>query len=37
MRKAAELLGDTLRVAENHYNAPSRREMEEIAEEKPLF
>lgn len=37
MRKAAELLGDTLRVAEMHYNAPSRREMEEIAEEKPLF
>ena len=37
MRKAAELLGDTLRVAENHYNAPSKREMEEIAEEKPLF
>ena len=37
MRIAAELLGDTLRVAENHYNAPSRREMEEIAEEKPLF
>jgi integrase len=37
MRKAAELLGDTLRVAEDHYNAPSRREMEEIAEEKPLF
>jgi integrase len=37
MRKAAELLGDTLRVAETHYNAPSRREMEEIAEEKPLL
>ena len=28
---------DSMRVAENHYNAPSRREMEEIAEEKPLF
>jgi len=37
MRTAAELLGDTLRVAEDHYNAPSRHEMEEIAEEKPLF
>ena len=37
MRKAAELLGDSLRVAEEHYNAPSRQEMEDIAEEKPLF
>jgi integrase len=37
IRKAAELLGDSLHVAEEHYNAPSRREMEEIAEEKPLL
>ena len=36
-RKAAELLGDTLRVAEEHYNAPSVEEMQDIAKEKPLF
>jgi len=36
-RKAAELLGDSLRVAEEHYNAPSTEEMQEIAKEKPLF
>ena len=36
-RKAAELLGDSLRVAEEHYNAPSVEEMQDIAREKPLF
>lgn len=36
-RKAAELLGDSLRVAEEHYNAPSVEEMQDIAKEKPLF
>jgi len=36
-RKAAEMLGDSLHVAEEHYNAPSTEEMQEIAREKPLF
>lgn len=36
-RKAAELLGDTMRVAEEHYDAPSVGEMEQEAKEKPLF
>jgi integrase len=37
VRKACELLGDTQRVAEEHYNAPSTGDMKEIANEKPLF
>jgi integrase len=36
-RKAAELLGDTLMVAETHYAAPSSEEMRDIAKEKQLF
>lgn len=36
-RKACELLGDTLNVAENHYNAPSVDEMKEISNTKELF
>lgn len=36
-RKAAELLGDTMRVAEEHYDAPSVGEMEQEAKEKPLI
>ena len=36
-RKACELLGDTLTVAELHYNAPSIEEMHAIAVERPLF
>lgn len=36
-RKACELLGDTMAVAELHYNAPSTEEMHAIATEKPLF
>lgn len=36
-RKAAELIGDSLMVAETHYNAPSDEEMKDIAKEKPLF
>jgi hypothetical protein len=36
-RKAAELLGDSLMVAETHYNAPSDEEMRIIAKEKQLF
>jgi len=37
VRKACELIGDSMRVAENHYNAPSRAEMDAIAEELPLL
>jgi integrase len=36
-REAAELLGDSLRVAEEHYAAPSVDDMQKAAEEKPLF
>ena len=36
-RKAAELLGDTLTVAEQHYNAPSTEEMRDEAINRPLF
>lgn len=36
-RKAAELLGDSLMVAETHYNAPSDEEMRVIAKENQLF
>lgn len=36
-RKAAELLGDTMRVAEEHYDAPSVEEMAAEAQDKPLF
>jgi len=36
-RKAAEMLGDSLYVAEQHYNAPSVQEMQDLAKEKPLF
>lgn len=36
-RKAAALLGDTLQVAEEHYNAPSTEEMRELAIEKPII
>lgn len=36
-RKACELLGDSLRVAEEHYDAPSVGEMQEISKEKQLF
>jgi integrase len=36
-RQAAELLGDSLRVAEIHYDAPSKGEMIDIAVNKPLF
>jgi integrase len=36
-RKACELIGDSLMVAELHYNAPSDEEMRGIAKEKQLF
>ena len=36
-RMAAELLGDSLQVAETHYGAPSVGEMKEAAKMKPLF
>lgn len=36
-RKACELIGDSLRVAEDHYNAPSQEEMRTISKEKPIF
>lgn len=36
-RKACDLIGDTLRVAEDHYNAPSVEEMRTIAKDKPIF
>lgn len=37
IRKACELIGDTMEVAELHYNAPSTEEMQEISKEKPIF
>ena len=36
-RMAAELLGDSMRVAEEHYDAPGVEEMKEEAKNKPLF
>jgi len=36
-RKACEMLGDSLHVAEMHYDAPSLGEMKDIAKEKPIF
>ena len=36
-RMAAELLGDSLQVAETHYGAPSVGEMKEAAKKQPLF
>ncbi len=36
-RKACDLIGDTMEVAELHYNAPSIEEMEEISKDKPIF
>ena len=36
-RMACELLGDSLEVAEMHYDAPSVGEMQAIASEKQLF
>jgi len=36
-RVAAELLGDSLQVAETHYGAPSVGEMKDAAKMKPLF
>lgn len=36
-RQACELIGDSLRVAEEHYNAPSEEEMRTLAEEQELF
>lgn len=36
-RQACELIGDSLRVAEIHYDAPSVGEMQTLSTEKPLF
>lgn len=36
-RQACELIGDSLRVAEEHYNAPSVEEMRTLAESNELF
>lgn len=36
-RQACELIGDSLRVAEEHYNAPSEEEMRTLAESNELF
>lgn len=36
-RQACELIGDSLRVAEEHYNAPSEEEMRTIAADNELY
>jgi len=37
VEQAAKLLGDTIRVVQEHYTTPSNEELKQVAREKPII